>query len=112
MSVLKERLTRIMSGSTPKGLTGCGRLAILAVALVVLPVVPTLVQPHRKTTPPPASPPESAFQPAPPPTTPPGLVPPLGQLRPGGGGRIGEAPGPDNPSGAGRLFDPAAAPAR
>ncbi len=46
---LKRRLTLIFSGSAPKRLNVAGRLAVLTLALVLLPLVPILAQSEKKT---------------------------------------------------------------
>jgi WD40 repeat protein/beta-lactamase regulating signal transducer with metallopeptidase domain len=46
--LLKQRLVRIMTGGVPRGLSLAGRLAALALAAVVLPLVPTPARSEKK----------------------------------------------------------------
>src|SRR5439155_7317317 len=44
LSCLKRRLTMIMQASTPRGLSRLGRLAVLGLAAVLLPLAPSRAQ--------------------------------------------------------------------
>ena len=50
MYSLKRRLTMIMHGTTPRGLPPAGRLALLVLALVLLPLVPGRARPQVRQT--------------------------------------------------------------